>query len=166
MEETDKVLQTKDIKNYIRVISSVANESWKKAITDFTKNISLGKDILQLNESDCIIRYIHDKSGGNFEIYNYNNATEDFVMSNMTLEEFSELGISPYYLVNPETNVPVTEENIKQYTTPLFRHYLEQIADMSHEPIDSDYFFLVRIIKNKGKVGEELQAEGWHHDYM
>lgn len=146
----DIPLDSKDIKKYIRVIDSSTNDDWRTAVENFNRNIRLNDGESSFSESNCIVKYIHDKK--NFEIFNFDNKDQpDF--------------FQPAPLIS-SSREPVTEENILQYAVPLFREYLKQIANMTGGPIDTDYFFLVRLIRNSGTAGTDLQAEGWHHDYM
>ena len=70
-------------------------------------------------------------------------------------------------LLNPtNSNAAVTAEDIIAYGKPIFNEFLTNIQKMTGTAIENDYFFLVRFVANKGSAGDELQAEGWHHDYM
>jgi hypothetical protein len=143
-------LDPKDYKKYIRIIKadkSIGEKTWNDIVTDFHTNIQLnpGSDKV-FTENNCIVKY--------------HNETKDFTMYNFNNEEFA----IPM-LIN-STRTPVTEDDMIKYGKPLFEEFLRQIQDMTASEIKNDYFFLVRLVTNDGSPGKDLQAEGWHHDYM
>ena len=145
---------SKNYEEYLTIIDSgsPSNRDWKDAMQNFKDKIYFNEGFDNFSENDCIILYEHGKN--TFTIYKFEN--EYTLLFNQN--------------VNKDDNTFLTKDQMLPVIEPILRKLLNEINEMNKKKelsIDSDYYFLVRIIQNTGnKEHNKLQAEGWHHDYM
>jgi len=142
-------MATFDYRPFIRIIDFATDASWNSIIKNFNNNVYLRNGAF--NESNCIIFYDHTTDS--FSFYNYKNIDDDG-------GDYDKL------FKGKDSSELVSDDDMMKAVEPILRTYLKNMKEMNSSNNDSSFYFMVRLISNEGDKNTDLQAEGWHHDYM